>query len=180
MSGIDGSAVSDWRDLVLDLLQRVQRDLHTALKGLTDEELATPLGAGPNPPGWLAWHLTRSHDRNFSEIAGIEQVWIANGWHTRFGRPADRSDTGYEHTSQQVTDFASPAAEVILAYHDDVVDMARSYLQTASIADMDRIAQSPTLGTADSVRRRLVGIVSEGFQHLGQIQLRSTPNAEQP
>lgn len=173
MTGINGSGVSDWRDLVLDLVLRVQRELHAALEGLTGEELAVPLGVGLNPPGWLAWHLTRSHDRNASEIAGIDQIWIAKGWHARFGRPADRSDTGYQHTSRQVADFAYPAGEVILAYHDDVVDMIRSYLESTSITDLDRIAPSATLRTADSVRRRFVGIISEGFQHLGQIQLRS-------
>ena len=71
---------SDWRHVVVALLRRVQSELHEALGDASGPELDRALAAGLNPPGRLAWHLTRSHDRNLSEIAGLEQLWTAERW----------------------------------------------------------------------------------------------------
>src|SRR5882724_5324821 len=69
-----------WQHLILDLFARIAHDLEQVLEGLTVEELHQQPGAASNSIGWLAWHLTRSHDRNISELAGQEQPWITAGW----------------------------------------------------------------------------------------------------
>jgi hypothetical protein len=60
--------------------------LGQVLKGLTVEDLNTQPAPDCNSIGWLAWHLTRSHDRNMSEVMGEEQLWTAEKWHAKFNR----------------------------------------------------------------------------------------------
>ena len=61
--------------------------------------------------------------------------------------------------------------DTLLAYHASVIDTANAYLNGAPLDDLARVAPSPTLGTAHTVQQRLVGVLNEGFQHLGQIRL---------
>ncbi|MCB1000171.1 MAG: DinB family protein [Ilumatobacteraceae bacterium] len=168
---VDRSPDLGWRHLVEALILRVQRELHVALEGRAASSLDRAQVVDLNPPGWLAWHLTRSYDRNVSEIAEQEQRWTECGWHARFGRPADPGDTGFGHSNHDVALFRTPSAEVTLAYHDDVVTMVLAWLETAPDGDLSRIATSPTLGNNASVLDRLVGILNEALQHLGQINL---------
>ena len=41
-----------------------------------------------NPIGWLCWHLTRIQDDHISNLAEVEQTWIADNWHSKFKMPA--------------------------------------------------------------------------------------------
>lgn len=111
------------------------------------------------------------YDRNISEVAGQEQRWIAHGWHARFGLAADPNDTGYNHTAEQAADFPAVPADTILAYHDAVVSMIEQYLNSALPDDLVRVSTSPTRDPSSTVAERLTKEVSEGFQHLGQIQI---------
>jgi DinB superfamily len=174
---IAGECVADWRSLVAAQLRRVQVELHDCLSGATVGDMRAPIALGVNPPGWLAWHLTRSHDRNFSEIAGRLQLWTNDGWHDRFHRPRDPNDTGYLHTREQVHHFEMVEGDVVLAYHDAVVAMALLYLDRAPVDDLARVAPSPTLKTSFTVQERLVGVLNEAMQHLGQIRL-SRPQSQ--
>jgi hypothetical protein len=168
---IGAQAAVDWRSLVAAQLRRVQIELHDCLTGATVADMRAPIAPGVNPPGWLAWHLTRSHDRNFSEIAGRLQLWTNDGWHARFHRPPDPNDTGYLHTREQVHHFEVVQGDVVLAYHDAVVAMALLYLHRAPADDLARVSLSPTLKTSLTVQERLVGVLNEAMQHLGQIRL---------
>lgn len=163
--------VNDWCSLTLAQLQRIASELHEALAGRTADEMAVRVVPTANPVGWLAWHLTRSHDRNLSEIAGVPQRWIDEGWHERFGMAADPNETGFGHTAEQVATFRHVDGDTLLAYHASVIDTANAYLSGAPPDDLARVAPSPTLGTAHTVQQRLIGVLNEGFQHLGQIRL---------
>lgn len=162
---------TDWRSLTLAQLHRIADELHDALVGRSRQEMAVRVVPAANPVGWLAWHLTRSHDRNLSEIAGVEQQWTDGGWHARFGMAPDPNDTGFGHTAEQVAAFRHVGGETLLSYHAAVIDAAVAYLDGAPLDDLARIAPSPTLGTAHTVQQRVVGVLNEGFQHLGQIRL---------
>lgn len=157
-----------WQRLAHDLIHRTQRDLLAVLDGLDPRALDLAVQPGANPIGWLLWHLTRSHDRNVSEIRGAEQLWIADGWHTRFERAADPDETGYRHSPEQVAAFRSPGSQVIADYHAAVVAMVDAYLAAAPDQDAHRLSTSPTLGNTLPVQRRLVGVLTEGLEHVGQ------------
>ncbi len=120
--------------LVADALGRVRDMVRNALKDLTPEELL----ASPKPPiGWLVWHLTRVQDANFSPLARRQQIWIADGWHARFGMPPEPRDYGSGHTQTpaQVDAFAVRDTRLLLEYHDAVFEKTKAYLATLSSSD---------------------------------------------
>ncbi|WP_422742741.1 DinB family protein [Micromonospora sp. WMMD754] len=168
---VSGSDRADWRILVRGLVHRTQRELLAVLDGLEPDLLDRAAKAGTNSIGWLLWHLTRSHDRNISELRGSQQVWLSDGWHARFGRGADPSDTGYRHSRAEAAAFQSPAPELVVAYHRAVVDMIDHYLDAASLDELSRRVASPTLGDTATVQDRLVGLLADGLQHVGQAAL---------
>lgn len=158
-----------WQPPMLALFERIQREFHAVIEGIDPLLLDEPPAPGANSIGWLAWHVTRSHDRNVSELQGREQLWILEGWHTKFSREPDPAETGFGHTPDQAAAFRSPEPEVVLAYHDAVVDMINHYLTHAPPGDLDREVFSPTFGDTRTVQRRLVGVLTDALQHLGQL-----------
>ncbi|MFC1958450.1 DUF664 domain-containing protein [Chloroflexota bacterium] len=90
-------------------------------------------------------------------------------WHERFGRAPDLSETGVGHSSEEMAAFESPDGKTILEYHHAVLERAKKYIDNnLSEAELKRRAKSLTLKNTNTVRGRLLGIVSEGFQHVGQ------------
>lgn len=161
--------MDNWNRLAMDIFDRIDRQLEQVLDGLTPEELNRPPAPGANTIGWLAWHLTRSNDRNMSEVAEKEQLWIADGWHTRFGRSPDPGETGVGHTPAQVTAFRAPDSATLLAYHRAVLERIREYvMKDLSEAELARDSYSPTFKNSGPVWRRITGVINEALQHLGQ------------
>jgi hypothetical protein len=158
--------------LVLGLFRRARDDLARSLQGVRREAvLDWRASASSNSAAWLAWHVARGQDRNLSELSGVRQLWVADGWADRFGRPADPGDTGFGHTADQAAAFRSPGAALLLAYHDVVHGLAERYLATAPPSDLARPVTSPTLGNTHTVEERLRGLLVDTFAHLGQIAL---------
>ncbi|MCX5194587.1 DinB family protein [Streptomyces sp. NBC_00249] len=130
---------------------------------------------GANSPAWLLWHVARGEDRNLSEIAGLPQLYVDQGWAARFGRPADPRDTGYGHTPAQAAAFtgtSAPGVQPLLGYLEAVLELrVEAYLASAPDGDGARTAPSPTLGTAETVEARLAGQLADSLAHLGQLGL---------
>lgn len=159
----------EWPQFILDIFERIAQELEHTLDGLTTDDLNWQPVPGANSIGWLAWHLTRSHDRNMSEVMGKEQLWLSDGWYARFGRPPDPAETGVGYSVQQAAAFRAPDGQVIMAYHRAVLARIKDYIHNQlSEAEFDRETYSPTLHITLPVRRRLLGVINEGFQHLGQ------------
>ena len=155
--------------LITDYFVRISDELERVLDGLTIEDLNKHITPGANSIGWLAWHLTRSHDRNISELYRKQQLWIKDKWYERFDRNPDPSDTGFSHKSEEMAAFKSPDGNTILEYHHAVLERAKQYIENnLSESELKRKTRSPTLKNTNTVRGRLLGIVSEGFQHVGQ------------
>lgn len=163
--------MTGWQPLVRDLVIRIEQELLAVLEGLDPALIDAVAIDGTNSIGWLLWHLTRSHDRNISELRGRQQLWLTQGWHAHFGRAADPHDTGYRHSPAEAAGFRSPRPEIIAKYHRAVVEMIDDYLETAPAGDPDRLASSPTLGNTVPVHQRLVGVLVDGLQHVGQAAL---------
>jgi hypothetical protein len=159
----------NWQQLIVDLFERMSRELEEILDGLTPEELNQQPAPGANTIGWLAWHLTRSHDRNMSEIAGREQLWIEDKWYARFNRAADPAETGVGHSPEEVAAFRAPDSRTILDYHNAVLERIRNYIgSNLSETELDREVYSPTFRNTNAVHKRLLGVLNDGLQHLGQ------------
>ena len=153
--------------IILDALERVRESLHNSLAGLTSDELIRE----PHPPiGWLAWRLTRVQDSQISYLAGMEQAWIADGWHARFHMPPDPRDfgPGLTHTREQVAAFRADA-QTLLDYHDTVYERSRAYVARLTPHELDRELDEPRFQPLPTVAVRLVSVVATDLQTTGQI-----------
>ena len=153
--------------LLVDGYDRVRQEVQDTLTGLSPQQLAYAPAPGANSIGWLIWHLTRIQDDHVADVAGLEQVWTAGGWHERFDLPFDSSDTGYRHQPEQVAAVRVRSAQLLLDYHQAVFSQSRHYLAGLSERDLARIVDDSwdppvTLGV------RLVSVLSDDLQHAGQ------------
>lgn len=153
-------------DLVIDGFDRIQQVVHSAVKGLNEDQLAERLAPDANTVAWLVWHLTRVQDDHLADLEEAPQVWTEQGWHERFGLPLEPGATGYGHDPKQVAAVRA-SAELLTGYHDAVHDQTVTWLAGLKESQLDRIvdeAWNPpvTLGV------RLVSVLSDDLQHAGQ------------
>ncbi len=158
----------DVAEVFVDAFGRVAGSVHSAVDGLSEDELVERVDDDANSICWLVWHLSRVEDDHVAHVAGTEQVWIAGGWHERFGLPFDPSDTGYGHRSSDVAEVRAPAA-LLLGYFDAVNDAALGYVSALTAEDLERVVDRRwdppvTLGV------RLVSVIGDALAHVGQAE----------
>jgi hypothetical protein len=140
-----------------------------ALKDLSSEELLAP----PKPHiAWLAWHIARVQDANFSGLMEQQQLWITDGWHARFGMPPDAKDygSGHRHTQAQVDAFTVTDKELLLGYLDEVFARTKQYLSTVTNADLNRVLHEPQYQPLPTLGIRLASVINCNTRHAGQIE----------
>ena len=158
-----------WQRFVMEQFDRIEDELGQVLKGLSVEDLNRQPAPDCNSIGWLAWHLTRSHDRNMSELMGEEQLWIAEKWYAKFNRAPDPGETGVGHTTEQAKAFQSPDVAVIMDYHHAILKRIEQYINhQLTEKELDRETYSPTLKNIAPVSGRIKGVIQQGFLHVGQ------------
>lgn len=158
-----------WQQFVMEQFLRIEDELGQVLKGLSVEDLNRQPAPDCNSIGWLAWHLTRSHDRNMSELMGEEQLWIAEKWYAKFNRAPDPGETGVGHTTEQAKVFQSPDVAVIMDYHHAILKRIEQYINhQLTEKELDRETYSPTLKNIAAVSGRIKGVIQQGFLHVGQ------------
>jgi DinB superfamily len=153
-------------DILLDGFTRVYDVLQRILPDLTEDELTRE----PHPSiGWLTWRLTRVMDSNVAQLSGGEQLWIA-GWAARFGMAPEPADYGksHTHTREQVRAFRAPA-EMLLAYHDAVYDVTKSFLKELTPEELARELDEPRFQPLPTVAVRLVSVLENAMTNEGQI-----------
>lgn len=153
-------------EVFLEAFGRISQLVRKSVRGADPAGLSYRPEPGANSIAWLAWHLTRIQDDHVSEIAGIEQAWIAEGWHDRFGMAADPHNTGYGHGPEEVA--AIPAdADLLLAHHEAIAARSAAYLATVDDAELGRIIDR-SYDPPVTVGVRLVSVISDNIQHAGQ------------
>ncbi len=150
-----------------DAFDRIQGVVHAAVGGLTPEQLAYRPGPGANSIAWLVWHLTRIQDDHIADVAGIEQVWTAQGWSRRFSLPFDASATGYGQDPDEVAEVQVESGALLTGYYDAVHAQTVTYLGTVKEADLDRIVDQ-SWDPPVSLGIRLVSVICDDLQHAGQ------------
>ena len=156
-------------DVLRDAFSRVPEGLRPLLSGLTADQLHARLDPEANTIAWLAWHLVRVQDAQVASALGAEEVW-RQGWQERFALPPEASDNGYGDTPEQVGAVRVESADLLLDHLDAVHARTLEHLRGLTEDDLDRVvddAYDPpvTLGA------RLVSIVADDLQHVGQIGL---------
>jgi len=153
--------------VLLDAFGRVHDSLHRVIGDCTEDELTRE----PHPSmGWLAWRFTRVEDSNVARLTDREQLWIADGWHARFGMAPEPADfgRGAAHTREQVRAFRAPA-DLILAYHDATHEQTTRYLEGLTPEDLARALDEPQYQPLPTVAVRLVSVLENAMHNMGQI-----------
>ncbi|TVR28216.1 MAG: DUF664 domain-containing protein [Nitriliruptor sp.] len=157
----------DTRGLLADAFHRLPPLVRHLADGADDHLLHTRVDDDANPLAWLLWHTIRIQDAQVAELAGREQVWTAQGWVDRFGLPLDPEDHGYGHRREDVARVRVADPGLLVGYQDAVTAMVDDYLAEVDGAELDRVVDDGydppvTAGV------RLVSILGDAFQHLGQ------------
>ena len=152
--------------LLSEAFQRIVDGGTAVVDGLDTDQLAWRPGPEANSIAWLVWHLARVQDDHLAEVAGVEQVWTAQGFAGRFDLPLGVDETGYGHSSAEVGKVRADG-DLLAAYLAAVHEQTIGYLATVGPDDLDRVVDKRwdppvTLGV------RLVSVVDDDAQHLGQ------------
>jgi len=158
----------EWHELVSGGYEGVLRVFNYTLEGLNEEDLNWQPKPDSNSIGWLAWHLTRWHDVMISTFMDEEQLWIKDGWHEKFGRPADDKDHGLRHTAGDLAKFKSPDAATLLGYQKAVLERSKGFLPTLSKKDLDKQVENTPFKPPLTWGMMLMGTLSDSLQHAGQ------------
>jgi uncharacterized damage-inducible protein DinB len=155
--------------LLVDAFGRIRETVSDTVYGLNPAQLAYRITVDANPVGWLVWHLTRVQDDHIAAAFGVPQVWSADGWADRFGLPAASMETGYGHSSQQVSAITARvcSAELLADYHEATYEQTVKVVSAITDADLERVVDTSwhppvTLGV------RLVSVINDDMQHAGQ------------
>ncbi|WP_040786339.1 mycothiol transferase [Nocardia pneumoniae] len=153
-------------DVLTDAYERIKETVHEAVDGLGEDDLVHRVDPGANSIAWLVWHLARVQDDHIADVAGIEQVWTAQGWYDRFGLPVDETATGYGDRPADVAAIRAPA-ELLTGYYDAVHEQTLRFVRELEDGDLDRVVDTRwdppvTLGV------RLVSVIADDLQHAGQ------------
>lgn len=154
------------RELLRDSFTRLIEHADEVTDGLTDEASFHRPAPEANSIAWLVWHSARVQDFQLCELAGIEQVWLREGWVDRFALDLPRDAHGYGHTPEEVDKVRAPA-ELLAGYYRAVHKVTLEYIASVTAADLaaivDRRWNPPVTASA-----RLVSIIDDCAQHLGQ------------
>jgi hypothetical protein len=156
-------------DLLVEAFGRVQEAVHEAVSGVTVEQLHERLDPNANTITWLVWHLTRVQDDHIADVAGVDQVWLRDGFEKRFALPLDQRAIGYGHTADEVAAVRVEDPQLLLDYHDAVHRQTVEYVGGLTDADYDRIVDR-SWDPAVSLSVRLISVVNDTMMHAGQAQ----------
>ncbi|MDN3261365.1 DUF664 domain-containing protein [Streptomyces sp. CSDS2] len=155
------------KDILIDGYGRIREEVHAVLDGLGPEELHHRPAPDANSIAWLVWHLTRVQDDHIADAFDLDQVWLAQDWHERFGLDLPRHDTGYGHTPAKVAKVRVQSAGLLTGYYDAVHEQTLGVLRALAAKDLGRIVDE-RWDPPVSLGVRLVSVLSDDLQHVGQ------------
>jgi len=153
-------------DLLQDGYARIAHETRAVLDGLPPTLLTYRIDPSANTIAWLIWHLTRIEDDHLADAFGCGQVWIDDGWATRFALPFPDGVVGYGQTPAEVA-LVQPSADDLLGYFDAVHAHSVNLLADVRDADLDRVVDT-RWDPPVTLAVRLVSVLADGLQHVGQ------------
>jgi len=159
----------DWKEILINSYEDIHGEMKRVFKGLTKDDLGWQPKPDCNSIGWLAWHLLRVEDNQVAYLFDEEQLWIKDGWHSKFDRPADAKDVGFGNTPKQVAEFKSPDIQLFLDYSEAIFKRIKNHFLSMSAADLDQPLNQYWGKTPVKLGWRLISVLEDCFQHIGQI-----------
>ncbi|MDP9091809.1 MAG: DinB family protein [Actinomycetota bacterium] len=156
----------DHTEILVEAFTRIRDLVYHTLDGLPAQDLTVRLDPEANTIAWLIWHLSRVQDDHIAELAGHDQVWLADGWYDRFELPFDGHAIGYGQSAAEVGQVSAPA-DLLTGYHDALHARSIDFVRDLSAAELDRVVDrrwDPPV----TVGVRLVSVISDDLQHVGQ------------
>lgn len=154
------------RELLRDAFTRLIEHVDALTDGLTEDQSGYRPTPRANSIAWLIWHSARVQDLQLCDIAGVEQVWLRDGWVDRFALDLPPEDIGYGHSPEQVGKVHATAA-LLAGYYHGVHRVTLEYIATVGDEELSRIVDTrwdpPVTASV-----RLVSIIDDCAQHLGQ------------
>jgi hypothetical protein len=154
------------REILRDSFTRLIEHVDDLTDDLTDEVSFHRMSPEANSIAWLIWHSARITDAQLADIAGVEQVWLRDGWYDRFGLDLPPGDDGYGHTAEQAGKVRAPA-DLLAGYYHAVHRLALEYVAGITVEELARVVdedwEPPVTASV-----RLVSIIDDCAQHLGQ------------
>ncbi len=155
---------------VVSTLQRNWAMVDSAMEGLDQETINRIPAEQCNSIAWILWHMSRVVDTFVNtRFQSRPQLWIAGGWHQRFGMGDDPDDRGVGWTMEQVASWSPPDLSVQLGYHQAVREAAAGYLSSATEADLAEVKVIPPAPEPRTVANALGQMVWDAVAHGGQI-----------
>ena len=157
-----------WQKMVANAYQSHFEEWEKVMEGLTPEDLKKRPSPGANPIGWLGWHCMRSCDRFLGDIILGQQLWIKDGWHKKFNRPADFNDTGVGHTDAQVDALFIPNVKTLLDYEKAVKSPFPGFIEKLTEKDLEKeYPSSQHPGITFKLHERLLRQLAHNYPHIG-------------
>ena len=155
---------------IIYALERNWDMVDAAMDGLDEATLARQPADQCNSIAWILWHQNRVVDTFIhTRLRSIDQLWTRDGWHQKFGMPADPEDRGVGWTSEQVGGWTAPSRETQLGYYEAIKAAATEYLESLSQADLEVQVVTPPVAQPRSVAMALGQMTWDNIAHGGQI-----------
>ncbi len=160
-------------DFILDMLDRMQQAVTTAVDGLTHEELTWRPGAEANPIGFILWHQLRGEDAFVQGmIQQKPQVWVSEKWYQKLNLPKNPRDNGHGYTAEQVATFPVPELKDLLGYAEAVRVRTVEYLKGVTPDKFDEVVQTRVFGelTISKIFALLLCEITQHIRHIAYLR----------
>lgn len=157
----------DANEILTDAASRPMHILGQIRERVTSEVLNLHPAGHDNSVAWLLWHSGREIDVQLRALAGVEEVWTADGFRDRLGLGDLGDGVGYGHTPEQARAVVIADSETLLDYLTETLKALVGYISALSPADLDDIVDErwdPPVNRGV----RLISIIDDAVQHIAQ------------
>ncbi|HEY96323.1 MAG TPA: DinB family protein [Dehalococcoidia bacterium] len=158
----------DAAHFTLSILSNLQEALTRVLDSLTPEELSYQPDKESNSIGFILWHQIRAEDMMvIATLLGKPEEWETGKWAVRMGFEEDFKDNGWGYTAEQVSSFAVPKLEEMIAYGKAVRAETEKCVAGLSPEDFDEV--KTTMFGEMPVSTIVTMLINELALHTGHI-----------
>ncbi len=144
--------------------------LDQAVRDLTPEQVHfVPPGTSANHIGFTLWHYVRTEDNIVQFILQDRKptVWVAGGYHERWGLEKVAQGTGMPVEVAQ--SMRLPAMADWMEYQQSVWQATDAYLSSIDDSALERTVKVMPFGEIPAHRALSMPVLTHGHGHLGEI-----------